>query len=530
MSGSADWGSLATLEAWTPIRVDGAVRGAAVVWRDMTALDAEIRRITAATSLIIAIAAALLWLVLHGVYVRSSQQIRERSSALADALAEVEVTYDRTLHALSNALDVRDTETEGHSRRVVEILKQPQYQPFPVEDQIVIIWAVGGGKLDDIPTQDCRRFEAELREYLRSRHPGLLDAIRDTGTLEDGREEALSEAVDAFRLTFRPSEAVEEEEHVTLEALDTLRDLPPVLFDLAFVDADCTADPHWLESIAERSVRLMTPSGAIDLVNERLASDGLPTTILKSIEMNLNPHGEGDMDPRALARLDLVLGSFHSALRKKEDQTDRYISALRNPDIHVLGHPRGDGRRDRPIEQPLSGIVEVDETFIGNDRSIKPRGEKKGRGFAHKHKVLALVDRKAGTARTMVVDNLQAKTLTPILTANIAREARVMTDEAAYYSKLGDSFADHEYVNHKAEEWARGEVHTNTLEGFFSIFKRGMRGVYQHCAKKHLHRYAAEFEFRYNHRVGNGCDDQMRAERALAGIKGKRLTYRQSPR
>jgi transposase-like protein len=92
----------------------------------------------------------------------------------------------------------------------------------------------------------------------------------------------------------------------------------------------------------------------------------------------------------------------------------------------------------------LGGIVEVDETFIGTDRSIKPKNEKKGRGYAHKHKVLALVDQKAGAARTMVVDDLKATTLTPILTDNIAREARVMTDEAAYYNRLKDEFADHE--------------------------------------------------------------------------------------
>jgi hypothetical protein len=101
-----------------------------------------------------------------------------------------------------------------------------------------------------------------------------------------------------------------------------------------------------------------------------------------------------------------------------------------------------------------------------------------------------------------------------------------MTDEAGYYSRLKDEFADHEFVRHKAEEWARGEVHTNTLEGFFSIFKRGMKGVYQHCAKKNLHRYVGEFEFRYNHRVANGVDDAGRAELALAGAMGKRLTYR----
>jgi transposase-like protein len=175
----------------------------------------------------------------------------------------------------------------------------------------------------------------------------------------------------------------------------------------------------------------------------------------------------------------------------------------------------------------LGGIVEIDETFIGNDRTVKPHGEKKGRGYAHKHKVLALVDRKAGTARTMVVDDLKASTLTPILSENIDREARVFTDEAGQYTKLGDSFAEHDFVRHGAEEWARGEVHTNTLEGFFSIFKRGMKGIYQHCAKKHLHRYAAEFEFRYNNRVALGIDDPRRASRVLEGIKGKRLTYKE---
>ncbi len=173
----------------------------------------------------------------------------------------------------------------------------------------------------------------------------------------------------------------------------------------------------------------------------------------------------------------------------------------------------------------LGGIVEVDETFIGNDRTIKPHGQKKGRGYAHKHKVLALVDRKAGTARTMVVDDLKATTLTPILTDNIAREARIMTDEAGYYARLKDELADHEFVRHKAEEWARGEVHTNTIEGFFSIFKRGMRGVYQHCAKKHLHRYAAEFEFRYNNRTAHGVSDSERPGCSLVS-RASVLTYR----
>ena len=125
----------------------------------------------------------------------------------------------------------------------------------------------------------------------------------------------------------------------------------------------------------------------------------------------------------------------------------------------------------------------------------------------------------------MVVDDLKAKTLIPILKENIAKEATVYTDEAGQYRRLDREFADHAFVRHGAGEWARGPIHTNTIEGYFSIFKRGMKGVYQHCAKKHLHRYAAEFEFRHKNRIGNGMDDRDRAALALLGAAGKRLKY-----
>jgi ISXO2-like transposase domain len=114
----------------------------------------------------------------------------------------------------------------------------------------------------------------------------------------------------------------------------------------------------------------------------------------------------------------------------------------------------------------------------------------------------------------------------PILRANIAREASVMTDEAGQYAHLNKDFASHEYVNHGAGEYGRGGVHTNTLEGFYSVFKRGMKGVYQHCSERHLHRYLSEFDFRYSNRIKLGVDDAERTFRTLEGIKGKRLTYR----
>ena len=138
------------------------------------------------------------------------------------------------------------------------------------------------------------------------------------------------------------------------------------------------------------------------------------------------------------------------------------------------------------------------------------------------------MDRDTGRSKSIVVDDLKIKTLAPLLLENIAKEARIFTDEAKHYPRLARPFADHQTVNHKAGEYVRGEVHTNTAEGYFSIFKRGMKGVYQHCAKKHLHRYAAEFEFRYNNRVANGVGDLGRANIALNGIVGKRVLYRDS--
>ena len=166
------------------------------------------------------------------------------------------------------------------------------------------------------------------------------------------------------------------------------------------------------------------------------------------------------------------------------------------------------------------GTVEVDETFIGREPGKEVR-----RGVGHKMKVLTLVDRSTGRAKSMVVDDLKVSTLLPILKANIAKEAVIHTDEAMQYDGMYKHFAGHQTVNHGAEEYVRGDMTTNTVEGYFSIFKRGMKGVYQHCGKRHLHRYAAEFAFRYSNRMANGIDDAMRAEAILRGAEGKRLTY-----
>jgi transposase-like protein len=168
------------------------------------------------------------------------------------------------------------------------------------------------------------------------------------------------------------------------------------------------------------------------------------------------------------------------------------------------------------------GIVEVDETYIG-----KQEGHAKQSGSHHKNIVLTLVERK-GAARSFHIDSFGVGQVLPIVRENIAKESRFMTDKAQQYIGIGREFAEHGRVEHESFEWKRGDWHTNTVEGFYSIFKRGMKGVYQHCAEKHLHRYLAEFDFRYSNRVRLGVNDQARADRALKGIVGKRLTYRPS--
>ena len=167
------------------------------------------------------------------------------------------------------------------------------------------------------------------------------------------------------------------------------------------------------------------------------------------------------------------------------------------------------------------GVVEVDETFIGRKKGSVLRA-----GTAHKIPVLSLVHRESGQCRSFVVDNVTRDQLLPIVLQNVDRETYIMTDEAGVYKgQFRKLFLGHGVVNHTAGEYGRGRVHTNTVEGSFSIFKRGMKGIYQHCSEKHLHRYVAEFEFRYNNRAALGCDDGERSRNALRGLTGKRLTY-----
>jgi transposase-like protein len=187
------------------------------------------------------------------------------------------------------------------------------------------------------------------------------------------------------------------------------------------------------------------------------------------------------------------------------------------------------------------GAVEVDETFIGRQQGVA----KKRAGAAHKNTVLSLLDRETGQVRSFHVAAATVDEVAPIVRANVSKEAHLMTDQAKIYKKLGAEFSRHDTVNHQEDQYVRywnevtdklrpdGKpivettvITTNTIESYFSVFKRGMLGTYQHCAEKHLHRYLAEFDFRHNNRVALGVTDTERADQLAKGIVGKRLTYR----
>jgi transposase-like protein len=181
---------------------------------------------------------------------------------------------------------------------------------------------------------------------------------------------------------------------------------------------------------------------------------------------------------------------------------------------------------------PLGGegkFVEADETVIGGKERNKRLSKRnpKNVGAVGKEIAFSLVER-GGKVRSYHVRNVNAKTLRPILMEQVNRASALMTDDAGQYRIIGPAFARYETVNHGIEEYVRGDAHTNTIEGYFSIMKRGINGVYHHVSPQHLKRYLAEFDFRYNERAALGVDDLSRADKVLRGIVGKRLTYRDS--
>jgi transposase-like protein len=202
--------------------------------------------------------------------------------------------------------------------------------------------------------------------------------------------------------------------------------------------------------------------------------------------------------------------------------------------MHRLREAMAPGGKAAPLGG-LGKIVEADETYMGRRRG-RPSGKSTfvtGFGWVSpppydtQRKIVSLVER-GGAVRSFKVDSVNKETIFKILFTNVDRKSELMTDEAGVYGAPGAHYKAHYTVNHSQEEWVRDYAHTNTIEGYFSIFKRGMKGVYQHCSEQHLHRYLAEFDFRYSNRSACGIEDQERTIKALKGIVGKRLTYRRT--
>lgn len=187
---------------------------------------------------------------------------------------------------------------------------------------------------------------------------------------------------------------------------------------------------------------------------------------------------------------------------------------------------------------PLGGngmIVEADETYYGptkEKRTVTTSGRpftKSGRtGPSNKRAIVGLVER-GGSVRTFHVVQATKVNVAALVTENVHHESILYTDESKLYGGMKDHFTGHETTKHTGGEYVRyvgdAVIHSNNIESYFSVFKRGMRGTYQHCAEKHLHRYLAEFDFRHNSRVALGVNDEARAGRILDGVVGKRLTY-----
>lgn len=196
-----------------------------------------------------------------------------------------------------------------------------------------------------------------------------------------------------------------------------------------------------------------------------------------------------------------------------------------------MAHRIREGMRDlKP--SPVGGhgkVVEADETVIGGKERNKRLSKRnpKNIGAVGKEIAFALVER-GGKVRSFQVPNVNAKTLRPILMEQVHKATVLMTDDAGQYRIIGPAFAGHETVNHGIEEYVRGNAYTNTIEGYFSIMKRGITGVYHHVSPQHLKRYLAEFDFRYNERSALNVSDAERATKAVKGVVGKRVTYQQA--
>jgi transposase-like protein len=229
-----------------------------------------------------------------------------------------------------------------------------------------------------------------------------------------------------------------------------------------------------------------------------------------------------------------VLG-FHLMAASKKGMSSKQLSrmlGLTYKTAWFMSHRIREAMTDAN-PAPLGGegkVIEADEAYQGKKETPVPSEHRRGRPYikkgkaASKRAIVALVER-GGEARVTHMPKVMSKNIRDFAVRHADRASRLHTDESNLYPSFGGEFAAHETVNHSAKEYARGDVTTNSVEGFFGIFKRGMHGNYQHCGEQHFQRYLNEFAFRYNNRIKLGVNDEQRAATAIRGAGGKRLTY-----
>jgi transposase-like protein len=243
----------------------------------------------------------------------------------------------------------------------------------------------------------------------------------------------------------------------------------------------------------------------------------------------------GTLYERSHVPLHKWLGATHLMMASKKGmsalQISRMIGVTYKTAWFLCHRIRESLRETNP--SPLGGVnkvVEADETYVGGKDKNRHASKRIGiRGGSAKEAVVSLVERD-GRVRSRHVPEVSAKTLRPILEAQIDAATHIMTDEAAVYPPVTKGFAGHSAINHGIDEYVRGGgfIHTNTVESYFAILKRGIVGTFHHVSPQHLKRYVGEFDFRYNERAALGVTDAMRFEKSIGGIVGKRLTYRRT--
>jgi hypothetical protein len=234
-------------------------------------------------------------------------------------------------------------------------------------------------------------------------------------------------------------------------------------------------------------------------------------------------------DDRPFAGPDPPAAIFHYSRNRNGERPNRHLAGytgILQADAYAGFGDLYDGKRKLgPITEAARWSHGRRKFFVIADTSAKGVGAPVALEAVRRIDAIFAIERD-GRVRSFHVPNVTAQTLKPIIVAHVDKASYLMTDESPVYWSIGREFAGHGALNHSAEEYVRAYFwHTNTVEGFFSIFKRGVYGCYFHVSETHLHRYASEFDFRYNNRIALGINDQERTDRAIKGAAGKRLTY-----